>query len=763
VSLRDRLIALLPPALLVVTVTAFYFGALIHPETIQAINVDGGDVINYFRPHAIDQFRYARDIGGLSLWNDRVGLGAPAIGQFGNYYPPRIAALSLASAAGMAADLLTWGHTLVAALATYALLRLYGIGRWSAVLGGQLFALAHLAVRWAPLFHAPAYFAALPLSVLGLELIWRRRALLGVPLLALAIAMTVLGGHLQNAHLLLQTVGVFLVFRLLTDPEPWRARLRPLGASVGAIVLGCLTSAPALASFLVQQSSSTRQHSEIENVAGLTARQLASAFDPLAAMAKIDLNADLYLGLVAPVLIVAGIVVAVRSRALAPMLVLLALSLLIGFKTPVLNVLMAIVPGWEVVSNVARMSFVMTLPLAVLAAAGLDALLRRVTARQALLGGAALLVLSAGYWSLRTRGEPTTGWIVAAAAVVAAGGLALLALRPSRLVAAAVAVPVALTLVTLLGSVQERKLGWEPEPDTTPAMATDWLDLVARTDSDGRWMSYCQELQYPQYRYRPVMFLERRGRWLDTYDSFIAKDYYAYWSALTGSHRWDKITGGQWDMHTPQDPLPNANLTDAAGIRKVLGTTNCFRDVSQLGWTPELLSNGFIVYDNAGAYPDAYLSRRWAPARDPQDAIERLKAPRTTFDEHTDFVEGAVGAAPTGDDPAAARVQRADAEHLSVALDRPTTQPELLVLLDHYAAGWTARAGGQDLPIRRVNGTFRGVVVPTGTERVQFEYAPWWDRVLGPLSLLLLAALLVWALVAVVLEWRRDRSVPLAG
>ena len=246
-SARERLIALAPPALLALTVTAFYLDALFGAVTIQAIAADrAGDALGFFRPHTIDQLRVVHAFGSLASWNDRVGLGAPAIGQLGTYYPPRLAALAVASSPGTATDVLVWGHALLAALATYALLRVYGIGRWPAVLGGQLYALSHLAVRWAPISHAPAYFAALPLGVLGVELIWRRRGWLGVPLLALSVAIAILGGRLQNAHLLVQLLAVIVLFRLVTDAVGWRARLRPLGASVAGLALGALTASPAL-------------------------------------------------------------------------------------------------------------------------------------------------------------------------------------------------------------------------------------------------------------------------------------------------------------------------------------------------------------------------------------------------------------------------------------------------------------------------------------------------------------------------------------
>jgi uncharacterized membrane protein YfhO len=122
-----------------------------------------------------------------------------------------------------------------------------------------------------------------------------------------------------------------------------------------------------------------------------------------------------------------------------------------------------------------------------------------------------------------------------------------------------------------------------------------------------------------------------------------------------------------------------------------------------------------------------------------------------------------VSARPSDADPVAARVERRDAEHLSVTLDRPVSEPTLVVLLDHYDSRWQARAGDVEVPIRRVNGAFRGVVVPAGGQRVDFEYAPWWDRIGAPVSLVLLVLLSAWAVAALILERRRQPAVPLPG
>ena len=49
----------------------------------------------------------------------------------------------------------------------------------------------------------------------------------------------------------------------------------------------------------------------------------------------------------------------------------------------------------------------------------------------------------------------------------------------------------------------------------------------------------------------------------------------------------------------------------------------------------------------------------------------------------------------------------------------------LLVLSEVWYPGWRALDNGQELPIQRVEGTLRGVMLEPGLHRVEFLYRPW--------------------------------------
>ena len=93
-------------------------------------------------------------------------------------------------------------------------------------------------------------------------------------------------------------------------------------------------------------------------------------------------------------------------------------------------------------------------------------------------------------------------------------------------------------------------------------------------------------------------------------------------------------------MHTPQDPTPNANLVNAAGITRILGSSDRVAETEQLGWSL-LGQQGILrVYHNPQAFPMAYGSRRWEAAG-ADAAIARIATTEQgSFSTHTDYVDG---------------------------------------------------------------------------------------------------------------------------
>ncbi|TAL11962.1 MAG: hypothetical protein EPO02_02960 [Nitrospirae bacterium] len=120
------------------------------------------------------------------------------------------------------------------------------------------------------------------------------------------------------------------------------------------------------------------------------------------------------------------------------------------------------------------------------------------------------------------------------------------------------------------------------------------------------------------------------------------------------------------------------------------------------------------------AKPRAYLSPRPEQVASPID-------PATLF-TRPDFLSGEVDVIETPDETLPSTVsggfvviERYAPEDVRVRVETP--QPAVLILLDSFDKGWTARLEtGENVPIRRANALVRAVVVPAGTHVVTFAY-----------------------------------------
>lgn len=758
----DVLAGMASIAAVCVFVTAYFAQPLLSRETVQAVTEHGGDpdVANIFQPLHEYQYRYARQHGGLPEWIEPMGLGMPEIelATTTNAYLPRLAVMRAAPSAQSAADVLAWGASIVGALGILGLARMYRLGWAAAVLAAASYPLTHAAVRWLPYFSLPVFAAAFPYVLLGIELVWRRRRVLGTAVTVAALGIGGLGGSVLFSSLAVQVAALLCVYRLAVSRLRFRERALRAAATGAALGLGLIAASAGWLPFALSQHDTVRAATPYAAIQGIDWRTMHSLVDPSVQRSSDGINGDLYVSLVAPVLLAIGIVQSARRRLLGFVPLYALLLLLIGLKTPVLHALIAFVPGWKYVSSIERyVSLLAPLPLALLVGVGAD----RVGAagRRGLAAAGAIVAVSLLLWELTMPDAAANWWVLAAGLVVIVALLAGAASR-TRWPAMVAVAPVVLLSVGVPASLAERNLGWHPVTNKPDAIYRPWLHLVtAQNDSGGRWMSYCQPLDYSldprqSFTYRPNTFLNAPGLWLDTYVSFPRPDYYAYWQRLTGSHRYLARAFGEWFQDTPEDPPPNLSLVNAAGISRILGSSACptqtpssWHAVASTRAAPTDRTD--TVYANTAAYPMAYVSHRWNVAHSRDEALRRLAAPANAdFATHTDYVQAVRVPASSGS-PAAARLERKSATLLRISLPS-SRRAGLLVVLDLYDHNWHAYVDGRRSRLVRVNGVFRGVSVPAGARTVTLRYNPWWPRWLFPLCWALIGSALATVVVATV-------------
>lgn len=173
---------------------------------------------------------------------------------------------------------------------------------------------------------------------------------------------------------------------------------------------------------------------------------------------------------------------------------------------------------------------------------------------------------------------------------------------------------------------------------------------------------------------------------------------------------------------------PNRRFCSLASVRYLWGDASWQPEGSDLSlkYADETSS----IYENHNALPHAFLAQQWEVVTDIEQAYLKLEAPEFPWRKKI-VVETETGENLPG-------TQLHDASffqkgHISeyrpmrVVVDIPQNENDssgMLVLNDVYYPGWIAYVDGVQTPVHRVNGTFRGVVVPDGAHQVIFEYKP---------------------------------------
>jgi Bacterial membrane protein YfhO len=183
-------------------------------------------------------------------------------------------------------------------------------------------------------------------------------------------------------------------------------------------------------------------------------------------------------------------------------------------------------------------------------------------------------------------------------------------------------------------------------------------------------------------------------------------------------------------------------MLDALAVRAVLSR----QDLAHVPTLRLLGRDGDTrVYENTRAYPRAWVLHDVRVVNSEDDAFAFLESrarPRgggfivNAFDpRHEAVVESRGNTSDralraledTRTDCSTEDRERVTIEHYSaesVALRVRAACAGLLVLPDTYYPGWKATVNGRDQTIYPTDGAFRGVIVPSGTSRVEFRYEP---------------------------------------
>lgn len=764
---------------LVLAVLAFYWPLFF---TESWIPKGGGDLSSFIYPIYAFAARWVKR-GVIPLWNPHLYMGMPfaADNQSGLFYPLNLLFfLSTSTLTYGAVELMAVTHVFLAGLFTYVLLRdlpAFGlwrrlpgappgagaseqsapVGRVPAVAGAIAFMFSDLFVIHLGNLNIIATAAWLPLALLCFRRALARCSWGWAGWSGVVLGVAALVGHAQMFLYVGMTLALYLLFRLYVDRhEGLRVSLARIGklCLAGGIAFGlaALSLIPAydMTQYTVRSSLSYADASAFAiPPAGLVSILMPGFFGrgtgPFwGPWLRTEMG---YVGVLPPMLAVVAVALTLRRSPLTRFWLILGgfgLLIALGGHTVLHGWTYALIPFFQKLRVPARAIFLFDFAVAVLAATGLDVLLRPLTrqARRALhtvnrgflwVGGGLSLVgvPILGHAVITSRMSPTDvlrqhvdsmGSLVFFLLLLWAG-VAWLTLRRLRLarrtaLGAMAVFLIAFDLISLGAYV-------EIEPND-PLVGYRHDDALAFLRAD------------PEV-YRVETAAEVQGGWAPDWALLHEMD------DLTGI--WNPLRLGAYDVLTWVGISRDSSFYNLYNVKYLIAQ----RDTPVPAHFEPAFEDGQggerVIYRNTRALPRAYMVHR---TRIASGAIDALGIARSAeFDPATEVVlEKEFGAAPLDQDPgdAGGRVQIVDRGPNHIGFDVDAPLEGYLFVSEMWLPGWTAYVDGERQEVVRANYTFRAVYVPQGSHSVRMVYAPVPWRVGAAITLATVLSLLIWGI-----------------
>lgn len=612
-------------------------------------------------------------------------------------------------------------HMVLAAVFMYAFLRVIGLVRPGAVVGGLAFALsgymAHRLAGQAQIFISavwlPAVFCLFHLAI--------TRALWIAAPAGAAVAMSLLAGHIQPpAHALIGITAYGLWYAATTGPRRATA-VRAAAALAITVAVGFSLSAVQLIPSLEYQDHAVRFISEPEPVRGdaklpyetvghkflLEPGQLDAFLSP--SLDEVE-DGRPYAGILTLLLAAVGLARAPRRWAVFwGGLVLIAVLYSMGHHAGVHRLGYELVPLLDKIREPVRALLLVHFGLAVLAGYGAAALADRASAWRRERRGPVALVAAIG-----AAGAAAALFVFAKAV----DGTPPLGEEDGLRLAAGLA-------IAGLAMVAARLLGW-----LGPAAVGALCAVVMVLDlAPAAQLNYGEAANYdgvgnvePHRHYRKtdvISFLRSQE------GPFRVSNPTAALPPNTGDvHGIELLQGHGASMTYELYELLNMSGAPPSRGHDLMNVRYATVKEPVAGWRDVLVSRDGHgrVAENPAPLPRAWLARDWEVEPDWRAAFHR------TLEEDFRYREAVVLGEPPGARPperldgATVRMVRREATEIEVESSAPA--PAVLVLSELFYPGWSAEVDGDERRLLRADGILRAVEVPAGVHRVTLSYRP---------------------------------------
>ncbi len=180
--------------------------------------------------------------GRLPLWNPYAGCGVPhlACGQSAVFDPFHLIAYLATVPCALA--WMAAGRLWVAGLGMFLLARSWGCEYWGRWFAGLVYPCCGFLIVWL-LYPVTPVAIWLPWLLLASDGVLNHPRARRAGLLSVAVALAIVGGHIQTTAHVLLAAGLFASWRVVTAFAPWRDRGRRLFVWAAGIALGLVLGA----------------------------------------------------------------------------------------------------------------------------------------------------------------------------------------------------------------------------------------------------------------------------------------------------------------------------------------------------------------------------------------------------------------------------------------------------------------------------------------------------------------------------------------
>ena len=532
------------------------------------------DVADYFYPHmqsAYESFQVHDNLGSFYYSPfSQAGYFTDTSGQLQTYYPIKYL-LALVSHNVLIFEFIYYIF--------HVTLAFYGMRKWllrnvvspfNASVASMFYITAPLFVSWQALYHSLAFFAFAPLILTQFEQIVldaRHRVRNSVQLLVLS-GFLVTGSHLQNIYILCVFITFFFLLSFFSAPSRLRLSLC-LSINIVVLVIGTFI---VWHPFVNQMSMSMRTPITQEQQVNLDINAFLPFFSEFLSNSRIT-NINMLFA-PAPIAVLFLTVYLFNQRILRNF----SFKTSIGFRyllaclfllacssgTDLGGIFSGIVPMWGYQSNTQRISFVILPVLILYLAKALELSLAPSRYRHIIFFGFSTFFIVYEW-------DQIYGFRI----ILAISALCILFFWVSFSQSKINAAILLLVLSSFATPVSSALLSYKPNSSLVEKYSK-LTNVVDEFDDGGLWITLCQPIE--PYRFKTSANLLSKARFLDSYDSFVTRNYFEKMKEISGESFTGNPVGGQWYQGTSLDVKANPKILKDNFITRIILGPGCAID-----------------------------------------------------------------------------------------------------------------------------------------------------------------------------------------